>query len=489
MRELPFQKLLPKIQDIFFIAIFSMVLLLGNRMLNLDGDLPRHLLTGKYILQTHQIPRTEPFIYPYQGRPYISHEWLSDLIFYLIYISLGLTGIVVLSAILIASTFTLIYSTLTKKLDLRLSVFFLVTWGAIATSLNWVTRPHLISMFLLAIWLIQADKLRCGKHVKLWQFPLLMMIWSNLHGEFIVGILVLFAFAIGWIIDYVLEPSTANQVTGKKLWIALILSITASLLNPGGVGPWVSILGFVNNQYLMSRMLEANTPNFQSPEIRVLLLLLTFSIFILAFKKEKFSAGQSLLLAGLSAMSLIAFRNIHLYGIVAPFVLSETLTDFKSIPIFNRIETNLSQVESKIIGRVWSIAIPVILSILVFSSQLADKFYQFVSPTFPIQAVAWLEKHPQQGNMFNDLNWGGYIALHTWPDQLTFVDSMADVTGEVTRQYETAMTLEVGWENIFKQYNIVWAILPVNSPLANELTNNHSWQILYQDQAAVILHK
>jgi hypothetical protein len=141
-----------------------------------------------------------------------------------------------------------------------------------------------------------------------------------MHGVFIAGILVLFAYAVGWVLDAILDNTNINKEVGKNLWLALILSALASLLNPGGSGSWESILGFVNNQYLMSRMLESNPPNFQTPEMRVLLGLIVVSLILLAIKKERVSSGQGLLLAGFTAMSLIAFRNIHLYGIVAPFV-------------------------------------------------------------------------------------------------------------------------------------------------------------------------
>ncbi|MDO9303397.1 MAG: hypothetical protein Q7T89_18555, partial [Anaerolineales bacterium] len=405
-------RLLPRIQDIFFISIFIAVLLLGQRMLNLDGDLPRHLLTGKYILETRSFPTTEPFIHPYFKQPYVPHEWLTDVIFYIIHTYAGLAGIVALSALLIASTFTILYSRLSTRLSLRIPILMIVAWGAIATSLNWAARPHLVSMFLLAIWLIWTDDLRRGEKIPLWRFPVFMLAWSNLHGEFIAGILVLLAYAAGWVIDYLLDRTSTSLSVGKNIWLALILSALASLLNPGGIGPWVSILGFVNNQYLMSRMMEANTPNFQMPEMRVLLGLLAFSIFLLAIKKEKLSAAQGLLLAGFSAMSLIAVRNIHLYGIVAPFVLAETLMETKNIRLMERLETTLQNVEGRLKGIFWPVVTVISLSAFVITNSAMQRFYQFVPPMFPVQAVDWLEKNPQQGKMFNELNWGGYLAFH-----------------------------------------------------------------------------
>ncbi len=91
--------------------------------------------------------------------------------------------------------------------------------------------------------------------------------------------------------------------------------------------------------------------------------------------------------------------------------------------------------------------------------------------------------------MFNDLNWGGYLALHLWPGQLTFIDSMADVTGEVTMQYETVITLANGWQDIFEQYDIEWAIIERNSILARELESNYHWNVVYEDGNSVILQK
>ena len=489
MRHLLRINLLPRIQDIFYIALFFAVLILGNRMLNLDGDLPRHLLMGQRILQTGEVPTTELFIHPYLGRHYVTHEWLADVIFFGIYTAVGLKGIVLFAAFALATTFFLIYQYVTTRFQNRLGAFVLVAWGALATSLNWVTRPHLISMLFLAIWLIWADKLRRGEKIPLWIFPAFMLVWSNMHGVFIAGILVLFAYAVGWVLDAILDNTNINKEVGKNLWLALILSALASLLNPGGSGSWESILGFVNNQYLMSRMLESNPPNFQTPEMRVLLGLIVVSLILLAIKKERVSSGQGLLLAGFTAMSLIAFRNIHLYGIVAPFVLAETLGTFNNIPVLFRLETSLHRIESQIKGSFWVIASTVILGVLVLSSTMATRLYQFSPAKFPVGAVDWLKENPQEGKMFNYLNWGGYITFNLYPDQLAFVDSVADVTGEVTMEYETVIRLLPEWENILDQYDIQWAIIPSDSLLADTLVDEHQWEILYEDDTAVILRK
>lgn len=479
-------KYLPRLQDIFFIALFFAILLLGNRMINLDGDLPRHLTFGRLILSERQIPPTEPLIYPYEDRPYTSHEWLSQVIYQVVYSVAGLPGLVFLAAVLLASTFFILYQYLVQRFSLRLPILFIIGWGAVATSLNWAIRPHLFSMLLLATWLIWADRLRRGEDISIWRFPILMILWSNFHGIFIAGVLALFAFAAGWVVDF-LFAKEGNLATGKRLWLALTLSIAGSVLNPGGAGSWFSILGFVNNQYLMSRMLEANSPNFQLPELRVILVLLVFSIFLLAVKREKFSSGQGFLLAGFTAMSLMAFRNIQLYGVVAPFILAEAFNGLRDAPLIGRLEGTLANIEEKISGFYYPIITTIVLGIFILTSPISKVLYQFESATFPVDAVNWLRSNPQDGNMFNDLNWGGYLELNLYP-QKTFVDSVADVTGEVTQDYETILTTSTGWEDLITSYDIQWAIIETDSSLAQALQEK-GWHILHEDETAIILRK
>jgi hypothetical protein len=487
MKPNPLLRFLPRLSDILFFAIFLAVLAMGPRMLNMDGDLPRHLLTGRTILETKTIPTTELFVYPYEGRPYVSHEWLTDVTFYLIQNYLGLAGLVILAAILLASTFTSLYSYISARLDIRLPVLVLFLWGAAVTSLNWVVRPHLISMCLLAVWLIWTDKLARGEKFPLWIFFVTMIVWSNLHGEFIAGMLVLLAYTVGWTMEFLFNRLNTDPGTGARLWAAFLASGVASLLNPATYHPYFTILGFVNNKYLMSRMAEANPPDFSRPEFLVLLGLLAISILLLAIHSKRLTAGQAFLLTGFSAMSLMAARNIHLYGVVAPFVLAETVHSLTSPRVVSALESVLRNVEGQVKSALWPVVTVIVFGALILGTK-ARAIYSFDSTFFPVDAVTWLEEHPQSGRMFNDLNWGGYIAYRLWPEQKVFADSMADVTGEMTLQYETALTISQGWETVFTKYQIEWVILPDTAPVVSKL-QDMGWQTLYTDETTIILRK
>jgi hypothetical protein len=490
----PILRFLPQLRDILFFAIFLAALALGPRMLNMDGDLPRHLLTGRVIIETKSIPTTEPFVYPYEGRPYVSHEWLADVIFYLVHNTFGLAGIVLLAALLLATTFTAIYSYTSSRVDARLPVLVLVLWGAAVTSLNWVTRPHLISMCLLAIWLVWTDKAARGEKISPWIFFGTMILWSNLHGEFIAGMLVTLAYAAGWTMEFLFNRLETDLRTGARLWGVFLASGLASLLNPATYHPYTTFIGFVNNSYLMSRMSESNPPDFSRPEFLVLLGLLAISVLLLGLNTKRLSAGQAFLLTGFTAMSLMAARNVHLYGVVAPFVLAETVHGLTRPKGVRAIESVLKNVEGQVKSALWPVVTIIMFGALILGTK-ARNLYSFDPTFFPIEAVTWLESHPQEGSMFNDLNWGGYIALQVWPQQAPFVDSVADGTieaktqGELTKKYEAVITLSVPWQEILAQYNIEWVIVAPRSALAITLRDMYNWSTLYEDDTAIILRR
>jgi hypothetical protein len=113
----------------------------------------------------------------------------------------------------------------------------------------------------------------------------------------------------------------------------------------------------------------------------------------------------------------------------------------------------------------------------------------FDNTFFPVQAVQWLNAHPQNGRMFNEFDWGGYLLLKLKPSQQIFMDGHTHIYGEaLTREYETVVTVGKDWQKIFDKYQIEWAIIRENAPIAGALEELH-WKIVYQDDTAVVLHK
>jgi hypothetical protein len=476
--------LLPRLRDILFLAIFIAAVLLGPRMLNIDGDLPRHLLMGKIVLETRNIPTTDIFSHVYQGKPLVPHEWLAAIVFFIVYTLMGLNGTVLLAAFLLAATFLLIFDEALRLSHLRLATLALTAWGAAITSLHWITRPHLFTMLFFALYLVWANRLQRGEMKRVWLFPLAMLLWGNMHGEFIAGLLLLGAYSAGWVWDYIFSTVKPSVETGKHLALAFFSSLLVTFVNPVGLHTWETVFGYVNNRYLMSRINETNPPDFSQPQFQVLLILLGFSIFLLATQKDRLNTGQAFALAGFSIMSLLSARNVHLYGVAAPLLLASALAGRQVPRIIERLETLFARVEDNLRGLVW----PLITALLIGSLLLSGAFgieNRFSPRIFPVQAVDWLENNPRTGKMFNAFDWGGYLLLRLWPAHLTFIDSQTDVRGEITREYEKVVTLADGWQATLEQYAVQWVIIPPAWPLAKALAAD-GWQEIYRDDTAVI---
>lgn len=481
MRTFP----IPRLRDILFLSIFAAAILLGPRMLNTDGDLPRHLAIGKYVLQGNLPPINDIFSFTRIGAPFASHKWLSGVFFYIAYCIFDERGIAILSALLLAATFTSIYSDGIERTGTRLPIFFLVSWGAAISSLHWISRPHLFSMLLFALWLILNERLASGRKVPLWYFAALMLLWNNIHGEFISGFLVTGATAAGWIWEFIFDHSNADNKVGKRLGIVLVTITGVTLVNPVSFRAWSTVTSWMGNEYLMSHTSETIPPNFAESKFLVILAFLAFSIFLLAIKREKLPARMALVLAGLSAMVLLSARNVHLYGVAAPFVLVGIFTKIQVSPQLMRFEALFEQIERQRKGITWP-ALTVLVGVILLATTPIGKIERFSPTYFPIQATEWLRVNPQDGNMFNPFDWGGYLSLELWPEVHVFIDSQGDVYGEAfIREYEQIITLGDGWQDILIKYKVDWALVPQEWDLATALTDA-GWGEVYRDETAVI---
>lgn len=477
---------IPRLRDILFLSIFFAALLLGPRMLNADGDLPHHLAVGKYILQGHLPPINDIFSFTRNGVPIAPHKWLSGVFFYLAYLIFDERGIVILSALLLATTFALIYSDGVKRSGTRLPVLFLVAWGAAISSLHWISRPQLFTMLLFAVWLILNERLASGRKVSIWYFAGLMLLWNNIHGEFISGFLVTGATLAGWIWEYFFDRLNVDIQVGKRLVIVLATITFVTLVNPISFRALSTVTSWLGNDYLMSHTNETIPPNFAEPAFLILLAYLVFSFFFLAIKREKLPPRMAIILAGFSAMVLLSARNVHFYGLVAPFVLVTGFSKQQVLSPLKPVEELFEQIESRIRGILWPV-LTVLVGVTLLALTPVGKIERFSPTFFPIQATEWLKANPQAGNMFNTFDWGGYLSLELWPEKLVFIDSQGDVYGEAfIREYEKIVTLADGWQDILTKYNVNWALVPKVWDLAGALVKA-GWREVYHDDTAVIL--
>lgn len=497
--------LLPGFGDIIWISIFLGVIGLGPRMMNIDGDLGRHLTIGGYILDNGRVPLVDLFSHTMAGRPLTPHEWLSQVLFALSNRLMGLDGVVLLTGLVIAVSFWLVYRRARQAAQGVLAAVLALLLAMAAASLHWLTRPHIFTFLMLALWLGVLEDLRCGRLRRWWLLPLIMVAWANLHGAFIAGFVTWAIYGAGLLWDIFWRRFPKGEGLHGKFWRYYLLgggaALLVTLLNPSGFGLWSTSLGYVGNRYLVGHTAEYLPPNFHDASTWPFLLMIGLFVILLGLQSKRLESAPILVAAAWMVMGLYSVRNVPLFAIAAAPLLAQMLGDWldashhrmKALTRFYALDQRLLRTDLSLRGLLW----PVVVVVLVFIGFRAGSkldFYQrgnaFDPQVFPVAAVDWLKDHPQDGSAFNYFPWGGYLLYREWPDQTVFIDGQTDFYGEsLTRQYEQVLTLSPGWEGVLQEYNVDWAIIPPAQPLASALAEELGWKSIYQDETAEIFIK
>jgi hypothetical protein len=488
-------KLLPDAKDFVFLLIFIGAFYLGPRMMNVDGDLGRHLTIGEYILENRKIPTLDIFSHTKTGDPVTPHEWLAQVMFAGSHRWMGLSGVVWLSALVLGWSYRNMFVLGELSGARAFSIVVIVLLGALTSSLHWLTRPHLFTLLFFCFWMVELEKVRLRKSNRWWIFPVIMVFWVNFHGAFIAGLLTMMLYLTGQMLALFFEEHPDERKvlisSGKQILAGLVSAIFVTILNPAGWKIWETSIGYVRNRYLVSHTAEYQSPNFHDSSTWPFLFLIVFLVILLGITKHKKPFAVLLTSAGWLAMALYSTRNIPLFVLAStPLIvpafdhLLQEYSPKKPLALIDTFGFIQNQLKGSMLT--WAAIIVLGLASWLQPASLKDR-NQFSEDIFPVQAVGWLESNPQRGNVFNHFPWGGYLLYRTWPEMLVFIDGQTDFYGEsLTRQYETVITLQEGWQDVLTEYEVSWVLIPVNSSLANQLNIEDGWKVVYQDQTAVI---
>ena len=485
---------IPRLEYILLTAIFWGIAASGPKILNFDGDLPRHLLAGNLILESGHVPLFDLFSYRTLNKPGIPHEWLSQVLFFVSYDLLGLSGVVLLTAVIITGAWLLVYKQAFAHSGSLFSAILFTSFAIGASLIHILPRPHLFTYLLTAIWVIVLERIRNGQARIWWALPLLMLLWVNLHGMFVLGIIIIGIYSVGGMLD----DSPVIWLTsskGKSKLAAGILALLATLLSPSGIKIWETIFALGSNAYITGRIPEYQSANFHEPETWPFILILLLLIISLARNVTKTPWSHILLVASFTGIALYTSRMIPLFAIVTAPIAARAMADWirQEYPDsrYSAMEKNIARINASSNGFIWIPIVAIMVAVLFQSGKTIDvesRGNAFENRFFPVEATTWLQSHPQRGHMFNEFDWGGYLLLNLWPDQQIFMDGHTHIYGEeLTREYEQVVTLSKGWENILTKYDVEWMIMRANAPLINALTSSGNWSIAYQDETAIIL--
>src|SRR6185312_8722359 len=136
-----------------FVALFPLaylLILLFQKDLSMMGDLGRHLKLGQVVLHCLCVPQTNLFSYTNSDFSIVNHEWLGEVIFYLLSTVFGLSSLLIFKMLLVIATAAILYSVAIKKGSLFWVTIFSFL-GITLFSMRFFVLPELYSYLLIAI--------------------------------------------------------------------------------------------------------------------------------------------------------------------------------------------------------------------------------------------------------------------------------------------------------------------------------------------------
>lgn len=489
---------LPLLSFVLFATIF--VLSLHSF---LDYDIWFHLETGEYIVQNGSIPQNDIFSHSVPNQKWFAQSWLSEVLFYTVYVTFGLGFIILLKALLLAIT-SLILFKLILKYNVNVFIAFFITIAAFnAAAFHSVERPLLFTFLFVVLFLYVIKKYLDGSKRWLYLLPILMLLWVNLHAGFVFGFAIIFIYILSEVIDlYLIKKKTDKEHLIPLSKIFLICALFA-LINPNFYeGLLYPLQYFGTNTLYTENIAEWSPPDItMHPVYEFVFILLAILSFILS--KRPWKTSEILMFLIFLHLSLTIVRNIPIFVfVVAPIVASHFDGALaRASPIFKNYKKlgkiiHYFSTRSKAIyaSECNSTATPIVITtIIIFSFLFYSNYISFeINPDrYPVYATQFLEENHLQGNMYNHYAWGGYIIWKLYPEYKVFVDGRIDMYGQkIMEEYHKLKDIYgKNWNSLIEKYNITYFIIPTNSDLANDLENSAGWEKVYFDKTASIFQK
>ena len=490
--------LMPSVADLIFVALLASLVFtpLSVKLLG-DAGIGWHIRTGQEILTTHAIPRVDPFSAQIR-KPWIAWEWLYDVIVGRLELSAGPNGVVWFTAVVIATVFAAVFRLLVKRGTDVLVALLLTLLAMSASTIHFLARPHVLSWLFVLIWLWTLDSRESDEHhsdKRLWLLPLLMLIWVNVHGGFLLGLVLLGIFWLGSVWTWLrlkesrIEESLQKIAAGKRvrqLTLVGLASAVASLVNPYGWQLHAHIYSYLSNRFFMDHIDEFQSPNFHGIAQRCFLVLLLLAVAGLACRGNRFRLSQILLTLFAVYAALYSSRNIPISSIFLATIVGPLI----SLPVTKGFVRRMGVMDSTRRGHLWPVIATVATLMIalnggrVGSTSLMDA--HFDAGRMPVDAVSFVAQSGVHGPVLSPDYWGGYLIYRLYPRNEVVIDDRHDFYGEpFLRSYLTMMHVEPGWEDFFK-WRSSCLVLPRSAALSAILSRIPEWKPVYSDDVAIV---
>ncbi|WP_291867323.1 hypothetical protein [Bradyrhizobium sp.] len=452
-------------------GIYALFLLAGNRLL-IDPDTMWQITVGQWIIDHGAAPETDVYSFTMRGQPWISTQWLAQVIYAKVYAAFGWSGPVVLAAGAIAATFALLTRFLSRHLSESTTLVFVAAALAL-TAPHAVARPHVLALPLMVGWVggmfAAADRRAAPSF---WLLPL-MALWANLHGGFVLGLALIAPIAL----DAVWSAEARLRQPLIVRWAAFgIAALLTSFATPYGWNALLASQKILGLGAALPLIMEWKPPDFGS--LGALEVCLLAGIGLALYRGIQLPPLRIVLLLGLVHMALAQSRAGEILALLGPLVLAAPLA--RQIGGADNVDPNATPPRRGVPFA--AVAVVMLAGTLAYAS--VHRFEPHPSGS-PVAAVAAL-KQLNLARVFNDYDFGGYLIAN---GVAPFIDGRTELYGEKFFVDHNAASGLMKPENLFRlleQYKIEATLMRTQSAATKLLDHVDGWQKVYADDIATI---
>jgi len=377
--------------------------------------------------------------------------------------------------------------------------------AAACSSMHWLARPHLFTLlFVVAFcWILELAGEK--KRHLLWLLPPLMLVWTNVHGGFLAGFLLLGATAAGDAMGGVLETDAARRHAAFAR-VRRLLAVTAACFAVTFANPYfyhlhVHIYRYLRDPFLFRHNMEFQAFNFQDGVAMYAEPMFVLAVLAAAWSLYQRRFGPALLLLGWTHLALYSVRNLPIFVLIAAPTVAAMLEDLlraaKQAPVpewipraaarFEAVAAEFGATDGLPRVHLASAAATAILALALFTPTSSAKLRAEYDPKqYPAQALSVL-RSPDIQRIFTQDQWGDYLIYNLYPLKKVFVDGRSDFYGSAfDEKFIGVMRVKTGWEQDLNQYSVDTILLPVGESLAGALKQSARWRAIYDDGVAIV---
>ncbi len=468
-----------------------------------------HMATGRLIVQTGAVPLVDSFSYTQAGEPFYNQGWLAQVFMYAIYSLGGLPLIIIAQVgVLVLSYGLLLRLCIRRSGQIRLSVGLLLL-AVLVSFDNWHVRPQTYALPLFVAFLFLLTGWREGGLSGRWLglLPLLMAVWVNLHGSFVLGgVLIALTFVgvgvqrLGGKQEAPLQAASDTEAVSttasarpplRMLLIWGALTAVAILLNPRGVGVIGYVIDLLGTSAVTDLVEEWAPPTTRTFTGSMFFGFVLIGVTILAYARRRPDLVDMLLAGALFWLALGAERNIIWFATaITPLLVvqSSVWRTSSAKPVPRRVFQGVPALNATLIGLLGLLillALPWIKPHLGLPPDIGG----LMTASTPERAVEALRTDVQRPErLFHAMSYGSYL-IWAAPEQPVFIDTRIELYP--LQQWRDYLMLTAGndVERLVERYDIDGLLLDKEEQarLWEDVQAAPEWQVRYTDEESAYL--